>query len=315
MPQGQYSNNPAKITVDYLLKNPQVLQRRFAEQINARGFISEALLQGGADVRGGAVAYNRTNPQMPDEEGGRRGYEIIAEGARFPIIGPLEPQEEVARSAKHGLRMFVTEEMKIRNQLPQFDRRLKELKNELIVYVDSVFMARFTSDPFITGNFMGVTGGAWSASNGYIGTSNQLNMNIMRDIESAKNRMYAMRKGIQPDTLIVHDNVRLELLTHPVTSAMLDKGETSSPFFTGQLPNKLAGLDVLFTPFIDQDRAYVLQKKAIGGYGDERPTQLNGPAYDPETEIYWFKGSRMMIAYIDAPEACVEIRGVADGTP
>ena len=307
----QYSVTPTQVTVDYLLKRPQVLQRRFSESINSQGFLAEALLQGGYNVEGGAIAYNRTENFLPDEEGGRRSYEIIAEGARFPIIGPLEITEEVTRAQKHGLRMFVTEEMVRRNQLPQLDRRLRELKNELIVYVDAQFMSKFVNDPGILANSTAASNGTWEAAAAYdASTPPRLKYNVLRDIEIAKNKMFNLRKGLNPDTLLVHTDLRLELLTHPMVSAMLDKSESSQPFFTGQLPNKLAGLDVLYSPYVPKTKAYVLQRKSFGGYGDEVPTSLMGPTRDEETETFWFKGKRVMALFIDAPEAVQTITGV-----
>src|SRR5918993_5411739 len=175
MPQGQYSVKPAQLSVDYLLKRPAALQQRFTKDIAKMGFLAEAILQGGYNVQGGALVYNRTDPILPDEETqgsgasavNRRSYEIVAEGSRFPIIGPLEPTEQTARALKHGLRMFITEEMRRRNQLPQVERRLRELKNELVQYVDAVFMNAFTTDSGIVANGIAVSDGAWLASNAY----------------------------------------------------------------------------------------------------------------------------------------------------
>src|SRR5215217_1786651 len=99
MPQQYSVNQPQQVSVGYLLKNPKALQKRFVQDIAKRGYLSEAILTGGFPVVGGRIRYDRSEDDsglFPDNESGRRNFEPVAEGARFPIIGPKQPVEAVA---------------------------------------------------------------------------------------------------------------------------------------------------------------------------------------------------------------------------
>jgi len=300
----QYTENSPQISVDYLLKNPRVLDRRFREDLGQNGYITEALLQGGYPVVGGAIRFNRDESQLPDSESGRRTYEIVAEGARFPIIGPLQPEEEVEKSAKHGLRMFVTEEQRIRNQVPQVDKDLRYLKNELIDYVDNLFMQKFLTDPgvpqFNVTSAAGFSGGAWTRTG----------LGVLNDLVVAKSKMTALRRGFRPDTILINDDKVPFFLAHEELHAQFQGSGASAPIFTGQLPNQLAGMDILYTPFVPSGQAIVMQRKALGGYGDERPEGIKVLPFNEEREIYEIKASRMMAYFIDEPNAAVKLNGI-----
>lgn len=307
MPQGQYTAGATTITVDYLLKNPQVLNRRFIQDLSQKGYITEALLQGGYPVVGGSIRYNRDESLFPDDESGRRTYEIVAEGARFPIIGPLEPTEQVEKSAKHGLRMFVTEEQRLRNQVPQVDKSLRYLKNELIDYVDNLFMQKFLTDPAIPTYSVTTDAAAHGFSNAtWTSTANGL----IKDIAILKSKLTGLRRGFRPDTLLVNDNKVPELLAHDKLFAAFANAGASSPIFTGQLPNQIMGLDVLYSPFVTSGTAIVMQRKMLGGYGDERPEQIRVLPFNEEREVYEIKASRMMLYFIDEPNAAVKLTGI-----
>jgi len=326
MPTGQYATevNPNPVTVDYLLKNPQVLRRRFTQDLGQKGYISEAILQGGYTVEGGAIRYNRDESLFPDKEGGRRTYEIVAEGARFPLIGPQAPTEQVEKSAKHGLRMFVTWEQIKRNQVAQVEKDLRYLKNELIDYVDNLFMQKFLTDttipsinvttgvvaqgasivgagPFSTGATGVFSGAVWGRSD----------LGAVRDIMKAKSMMTNLRRGFRPDTLLVNDNAVAYFGAHDQLWKLFaaDPGD-SQPVFTGQMPGKLAGLDVLYTPFIPSGSAFVMQRKMLGGYGDERPESIQVLPFDEDREVQQIKASRVMAFFIDEPAAAIRLTGL-----
>ncbi len=314
MPTGQYASesNPNPITVDYLLKNPTVLNRRFRQDLGQKGYISEAILQGGYTVEGGAIRYNRDESQFPDKENSRRTYEIVAEGARFPMIGPLAPTESIVKSAKHGLRMFVTWEQQKRNQVAQVEKDLRYLKNELIDYVDNLFMQQFLSDTGIpsvnvqtgvasgglSGTLTGFSGAAWSKAN----------LSAMQDIFKAKSIVTNQRRGLRPDTLLVNDNALAFFGAHDQLWKLFaaDPGN-SQPVFTGQMPGQLAGLDVLYTPYVPSGTAILLQRKQLGGYGDERPETIQVLPFDEEREVTEIKASRVMAYFIDEPWAAFKL--------
>lgn len=300
----QYTANSPQITVDYLLKNPRVLDRRFREDLSQQGYLTEVLLQGGYPVVGGAIRFNRDESQLPDSESGRRTYEIVAEGARFPIIGPLQPQEEVERSAKHGLRMFVTEEQRLRNQVPQVDKDLRYLKNELIDYVDNLFMQKFLTDPavpsFNVQTDAGFSGAVWGRTG----------LGILNDLVVAKAKMTSLRRGFRPDVVLVNDDKVPFFLAHEELHAQFQGAGASAPIFTGQLPGQLAGLNILYSPFVPSNQAIVMQSKALGGYGDERPEGIKVLPFNEEREIYEIKASRIMAYFIDEPNAAVKLNGI-----
>lgn len=314
MPAGQYSANATQITVDYLLKNPTVLARRFREDLSQKGYITEALLQGGYPVVGGSIRFNRDESLFPDDESGRRTYEIVAEGARFPIIGPLEPSEQVEKSAKHGLRMFVTDEQRLRNTVPQVDKDLRYLKNELIDYVDNLFMQKFLTDTGVpTYNVVtgAGSGGASGTITGFSGAAwGMTGMGILQDLVKAKSLMTNLRRGFKPDTLVINDDKVANFMAHQELHKYFINAGAQAPIFTGQLPGQIAGLDILYSPYVPTGQAIVMQRKAIGGYGDERPETLNVLPFNEEREIWEIKASRMMVYFIDEPKAAVKLTNI-----
>jgi len=316
MPQ-QYSVGATQISVSYLLKNPKALNKRFVNDINNRGYVSEAILQGGFPIVGGQIRYNRDDSLFPDTEGGRRNVEEVAEGARFPIIGPTEPSELVDTSKKHGLRMKVTWEMAERNELAQLDRSMRVLKNQMVDYVDGRFMAKVLADPLISA--VGTQGNA-SARTRALGTAPystgpwvDTNLNVVKDLGRAKAEIVNLRLGLVPDTVLVNDNMALFFAAHSGLQDFFKNGGESAPVFQGQLPQKLMGMDIFHSPYVPSGEAWVLKRKAVGGYGNERPEQLRVLPFDEETETWEIKASRVMAFFIDIPQAMIRLTGVGTG--
>lgn len=293
----QYTSGVPTLTVQQYLRRPDLLYRRMTD-IAEKGFIIDALLQGGYDVSGGVIPYTRSESIYLDSD-----PEEIPEGGAYPIAGDTAPGvlQEIAR--KYGLKTFISEEMVRRNQFPQVEVKLTKLTNTIIRYVDGIFLRKLTNDPDIQRR---TAAGLWTAA----GTT------IVQDIENAKSDIRMQFEGYEPDTLIIHPS-RIPALTvnEQIRQAYVGTAATRNPIFTGQLP-PLFGLDLMYTPNLlnadgtPANYALLLQREMIGGRGDEVPMEVKSLPFDEHYDRFWLKGRRVVATFLQEPKAIVKIESI-----
>lgn len=293
----QYTSGVPSLTVQQFLRRPDLLYRRMTD-IAEKGFIIDALLQGGYDASGGVVPYTRSESIYLD-----RDPEEIPEGGPYPVSGDTVPGvlQEIAR--KYGLKTFITEEMVRRNQFPQIELKMTKLTNTIIRYVDGIFLKRLVNDPDIGTR---AAAAAWSPSS----------TTIVQDLENAKSDIRLQLENYEPDTLIIHPS-KIPALTvnAEIRQAYVGTAALKNPIFTGQLP-PLFGLNLLYTPNLltaagaPADFALLLQRNLIGGRADEVPLEVKALAFDEHYDRFWLKGRRVVATFLQEPKAIVKITGI-----
>jgi hypothetical protein len=72
------------------------------------------------------------------------------------------------------------------------------------------------------------------------------------------------------------------------------------------------GLDIMTSRFMNDDYAFLLQKKIVGGYSDERPLQVSPTYPDQDREIWRSNVVRQTGIFIDQPYAIAKINNIVN---
>jgi hypothetical protein len=94
-----------------------------------------------------------------------------------------------------------------------------------------------------------------------------------------------------------------------------DKIDPDLSAYTGALPNRFLGLNIMSTPWLT-NTAYVVQRKTLGFIADRRPLRvtplyaMGNQATGGPTETWRSDITRRSVVGIDQPYAAVKITGV-----
>lgn len=289
-----YTKGQPSLTVAQFLKRQDLLVHRM-QTIAEKGFIADALLQGGYPAEGGVVPYTRNESIYPD-----RDPEIIPEGGTYPVTGDTLPTPLVEPVVKYGLLTFITEEAVRRSIFPVVDRELRKLANGMIKYLDTTFLNRLTNQS-VSGIQTRAAAATWTSSA----------TTIQQDIENCRADIRNLYQGYEPDTLVIHPSKLVALMTNTTfASAYAGSAAPNNPLFTGQLA-PLFGLDIMVTPNLSPTTiALVMQRKMVGGIADEVPMQTKALPFDENNDSYWLKIRRITATFFTDPQACVKLTGI-----
>lgn len=290
-----YSVGQPTITVPQFLKRQDLLMHRM-QDISEKGFLVDAILQPGYQATGGVVPYTRSESLYLD-----RDPEEIPEGGYYPVTGDTLPSQLEERAKKYGLKVFITEETVRRSLFPMLDRELLKLRNTMIKFIDTQFLARINAESSSV-----IPQRAATATWAYNVST------IFLDIENARSDIRNLYEGYEPDTLILHPS-KVTALTANTTFAGSYTGSMapSNPIFTGQLPNKLFGLDILYTPNMPATTiGFLLQRRAVGGIADEVPLQVKALPFNEDNDSYWIKARRQVATFLTDPKAMIKLTGI-----
>ncbi|WOF23835.1 hypothetical protein N8K70_03905 [Microbacterium betulae] len=130
----------SKITVEYLLNQPTIVQR-LVRDIAAQRLIGGHLLTGRIDMTGsGAAVYEVDNPIMVDEE-----PEVRDELAEYKLIDDSEAEPSIAQALSRGFASRISDQNISRNRLDVFGRKLRRMSNRAVFQFDSVIMSAIGS--------------------------------------------------------------------------------------------------------------------------------------------------------------------------
>lgn len=304
----QYSKGNQQITVEALLKRPDVLTRELTD-IAKKGFLVDALLEGGYNAAGGAVPYTVSASIYLD-----RNVRKMAEGTEYPIAGQTDVQAEV-KTTKYGLATFITEEAVIRNQIGELNRSLRRLKNTMVRDIDTDFITKVLADTNIQTSTASNQTGSTGVAVGWTPTSEV----IFDDLAEAIGAIAGQEEGYEPDTLLVTRNTYTKLLRNKEVRKAFEGNwnDQAPPMYTGQM-QRLMGLDIMVigsASGVSNDVALVLQRKVIGGIADEIPLQIREPKFDDSRDVYWIRGRRLSATFLQEPKAIMKISGVNHNAP
>lgn len=311
MPTTSFTGSPTypgspEMTVDALLKRPQVLLRNLTDLVNKRFIADKIFTRGSSDqVAGGLALYQRSESIYPD-----RDVEEVGVRAEFPMTGWSE-QLMSAFVKKYGLETPISFEARRRNQLDLVARAQRKLANALVRFVDTLAMTLLSADPDVQ-NYTGTSLGSWGTAG-----------NAIKDIANMIKLIADQDEGYEADTLIVNPTQELQLLLDSDLRSALPRETPQSQISTGRVA-PLLGLDqILSTPRVAAGTAYVLQSKVVGTVADEVPDAAEGyssfspgagfaPIYmkvrmKEDTDEWRVRVARFPAMWLAEPKAAVKI--------
>lgn len=302
-----------RLTVSMMLKSPTLIPKRILSMLDAK-FLVDALLRNAEDAPSGSVLYFESTPLFANDN-----PTILDEFGEIPVTNGFLGTPKVSRVVRRAFGLRVSKTMVDRNNTDMVNVQVTQIRNTMIRAWEDAFFSAVIAN---AGVQVITTDQSWQSASSH----------IRQDVNSAKflvrtaaaDAAGQQRFGYQADTLVISD----------VTEAdFLNSNEVSTPYvgniadenlkYTGKLPNKFLGLDVLVSWRMSAyfpSGAIVCQRKVFGGISDERPLQATpmygeggGPNGGP-TESFRTDTTRASAIFFDQPKAVVLIAGVNGGT-
>lgn len=124
--------NGTAVTVDYMVNNPELVQRVLRSLVNKR-LIGARFLTGRVDVTGSGAAIFETGESIFANE----VAEIVDELAEYPLTDDGNPALSVFAVDKYGLATDVPDAMIKRNRIDVLARKLVKIANRIVYGFDS----------------------------------------------------------------------------------------------------------------------------------------------------------------------------------
>lgn len=304
-----------RLTVSMLMKSPTLIPKRVLSMMD-QSFLVDAVLRNAASAPSGSVLFFQSTPLFSNDDPA-----ILDEFGEIPTTNGSLGTPLVARVVRRALGLRVSKTMIDRNNVDAVNVQTTQIRNTMIRAWEDAFLSALIAN---AGVQVIQTNEGWN---------NDTVSHIRSDVNAAK---YVIKNaaadgqngkqkfGYVADTLILSTETETDFL---------DSDEVSKPYvgniadqnlqYTGKLPNKFLGLDVVvswrlaaFAPGC----AVVMQRNVAGGISDERPLSAtpmygegNGPNGGP-TESWRTDTTRASAIFFDQPLAVCIIAGVNGGT-
>jgi hypothetical protein len=275
VPVRAYNDGP-RITVDTFLNDPLKIQALIFQMADQQ-FLADALLRSAGPITGGAAMYYQSTPLYSDSDAGKR-----AEFAEVPVAVGSYGTPAVTYVSERALAILISDEMKRRMNIDPVNTQLMQVKNTLVKTYDDTFIAALTA----AAGFTYTASAAWSGATSSNGIRTDLT-HAMQQIATASAPGQSTAFGFVADTLVLNvanqfDIIRQADFNQPYLGNIADE----NLLYTGKLPNKIMGLDVVISRQLPANRAIVMQRKTCGFIADELPLQASA-LYRDEPRKTW----------------------------
>lgn len=300
---GNYSQQGQRITVNALLRDPLSIRARFLSLAQAQ-FMMEDVFRRVPGTQSGVIQYEESAPMFSDEDPA-----LVAEGAEIPVLTGSDGQIKAAFTQKFGAGIEITRETRDRNRMDVVNKRINQVRNTFVRVFETrmrqVLDAAVTANP---GNVVtvGSTVDADTDPRGTIREAAQLVREAALDLGAQQEPSYL---GYEPDAILMSTRTAEELIGNPGLTQIYNASPMveRSPDYTGYLERQLVGLRVVTSRFFPDNMAYVLQRKEVGGFSDERPLSVSPLREDPDREIWRCNVVRRTAIFVDQPQAISKI--------
>lgn len=289
------SSNQTTHTVEDYLKQPTLIQKAL-EVVGERQFISESLFTKGFSAQGGAVAYQESVNQYMDEGMVENEDFAIAEGQEFHQTYMTEVGPQIQRVRKYAIETWITFEDERRNQLGVLSRASTRMMNTMVKHLDGNTMNMLRTNSKIRDYD---AANPWSTV-----TATTLYDDIIEATGMVENEKTAGGTYVA-DTLVISNNTYIKLLRNRDIRDLFGERD-DNPLFAGEMET-IAGLRIMKTPYLADDKAFILDIGEIGGIADEEPLQLKPPERDESRERIFLRAKRLTVAFLTDPGAIVRI--------
>lgn len=302
-----------RLTVSELVKSPTLIPKRVLSMMDQE-FLVDAVLRGASDAPGGTVLYHESTPLFSADDPA-----ILDEFGEIPTTNGSLGIPLVARVVRRAFGLRVSKTMIDRNNVDAVQVQIIQIRNTMVrAWEDALFSAIVANASVQVIQ----TGVAWGASGSHI--RNDVNAAKYLIKLAAADAAKKQKFGYKADTLVISTETEVDFLnSSEVSLPYVGNIADENLLYTGKLPNKFLGLDVLVSWRLSAyfpSGAIVMERKTFGGISNERPLQAtplygegNGGNGGP-TESWRTDITRASAIFIDQPKAVVLIAGVNGGT-
>lgn len=296
VPVHAYNDGP-RVTVDTFLNEPLRIPALVFE-MTKQEFLADALLRSAGPVKGGAVEYFSSTPFYSDGDTAKR-----AEFGEVPVGQTSRGAPSVTYVAERALAIMISDEMRRRMNVDPVNIQLQQIKNTMVKNWDDAFVAAVLA---------ATVGQATASVNwGTAGTASAIRQGLvdaMQLVATAKAPGQNTAFGFKADTLVVSqrnqfDLIRQEDFQKPYLGNIADE----NLLYTGKLPSKIMGLDVVVSRVLADDVALVMQRKVCGFIADELPLQTSALYRDEPRKSWRADIQRASAIGFDQPKAVAQI--------
>jgi len=303
---GNYSQQGMRLTVNAMIKDPLFVRARLLD-IARNEFMMEDLLRNAGQNNSGVVAYAESEGLYADED-----PSVVAEGGEIPLITTSQGLQKAAFGVKLGAGIEITREARDRNRVDQVIRSITKVRNTFVrTWERRMFQALLTA-PTLTM----AASAAWGTASTNIRSDVLTAMRAVREASvsgATPGPLVDDYLGFEPDTLVMSTRTEAKFFNNTSVTEVYKYGgalDTKQPMYTGTLEREFMGLRILRSRFMADDIVWILQRKEVGGYSDERPLQIT-PLYEDKPRETWRADAvRNTVLFIDQPKAAIKITGI-----
>jgi hypothetical protein len=293
-----------RITVAAMVKNPTIIPKRILSTLENQ-FIADSILRKLPPTQSGSYVYEESTPLFAEGDA-----PIVGEFGEIPVISGRVGARRVAVTVRRGLAVQVSETMKSRNDIDAVNTQVKQVKNTFIRTWETAFLNGLLNHPDV--HTMPTTA-PWDGVGSAIREDLVEATALIEDssVDDQPEDFF----GFSPNTMVIGKNVRDALmLSDDFNKAYVDNISDESVLYTGKLPGRFFNVDAfLVSREMDRlapDSAILLERKTVGGIGDERPLRAT-PMYEDKPRETWRSDiTRQSAIVIDQPKAACVITNV-----
>lgn len=292
-----------RLTVSQMVKQPTLIPKRIISDLEQQ-FIVDALLRRLPATQSGSYIYEESTPLFADGEAA-----IVEEFGEIPTISGRMGERRVAVTVKRALAMLVSQEMVNRNDVDRVNTQVKQIRNTMVRTWETSFFQSLVNHPDVA---------SINATAAWGGVGANLRLDIAEAQFTIENAAPTDDPdnyfGFTPDTLVVGKATRTDLITSDdFNKVYKDSLAGQSPLYKGTLPGNFFGLTVMVSREMDRlapGKALLLERKTVGGIGDERALRATPLREDPDRETWRSNVVRQSAIVLDQPKAACWINGV-----
>lgn len=320
--RGNFSQQGYRVTVNAMLNDPLFVRARLLD-ISRNQFMMESLLRNAGANNSGVVVYNESESLYADED-----PSIVAEGAEIPLVTVSQGIQKAAFGVKTALGIYITRETRDRNRVDTVIGDINKVKNTFVRMWERRMFQALTSAavPALPIASPPTSGGA---ALGWNNPAANIRMDVLRAIRAVREANQSGATpgpnvddylGFEPDTLVM--STRTEALffgNQSVVDVYKNNGSSTlgdrQPLYTGTLEKTFMGLSVMTSRFMADDIVWVMERKTVGGWSDERPLGVT-PLYEDKPRETWRADAvRNSVIFVDQPKAAVKLTGILTAVP